>query len=133
MEAALQCEIQKHLKPAQILRVTGKDADDQYGKPILKIMAIFKSEDDWLDPEKTVSLIRHLRNPLKSELKDRFPVPAFRYPEEAQKRPLIWPPMEFLTSLPVQRNAEDTDTVRHQEISEHCVLRDILRALRELC
>ena len=75
--------IQGQLAPARIVDLTAVEAEDADGDPILRIMVVFEAEDDRLDPKKVLGLVRHLREPLKELIADRFPILSFMTSAEA--------------------------------------------------
>ncbi|MCY4249303.1 MAG: hypothetical protein OXC82_02550 [Rhodobacteraceae bacterium] len=75
--------IQKLLKPARIVDLKSEEAKDDYGDPILNIRIVFEADKNWLDPEKVLSLARHLRQPLSELRSDIDPVFSYMTTEEA--------------------------------------------------
>jgi len=80
----LKQHIQEHLAPARIVDVKSEEAEDYYGDPILRIRVVYEAENNRLDPEKVVSLARHLYEPLKAYPPDCYPVISYMIPEEVE-------------------------------------------------
>jgi len=58
---------------------------DSDGDPILRITVVFDAEGAELDPEKLVTIPRHLRSKLKKPDVDRFPMFSFISKGDAKK------------------------------------------------
>ncbi|MDE2759407.1 MAG: hypothetical protein OXH90_03790 [Paracoccaceae bacterium] len=75
--------VQTLLKPARIVDLKSEEAEDDYGDPILNIRIVFEADKNRLDPEKVLSLARHLRQPLSEFWSDIDPVFSYMTTEEA--------------------------------------------------
>ncbi|MDE0521499.1 MAG: hypothetical protein OXH79_06045 [Boseongicola sp.] len=82
-DAIVKPVLEEQLAPAQIVNLSVTEDEDADGEPILDIAVVFEAEDDRLDPNQVVGLIRHLRGPLIEIGSDRFPILSFMTPEEA--------------------------------------------------
>ena len=79
----LKTRIQEHPAPAKIVDVKTVEAEDHDGDPILRIRVVYEAENNLLDPEKVVSLVRYLHEPLKAFPPDCYPVISYMTAEDA--------------------------------------------------
>ena len=75
--------LEAQLAPARIVNLFVTEDEDADGDPILNITVVFEAENDRLDPNRVLGLIRHLREPLNESGSDRFPILSFMTSEEA--------------------------------------------------
>ena len=79
--------LEEQLAPARIVDLSVKEGKDADGEPILNITVVFEAENDRLDPNQVLGLIRHLREPLNEIGSDLFPILSFMTEEEAADAP----------------------------------------------
>lgn len=72
--------VERELYPARIEGVFVEEDVDFDGDDILKITVVFAAEGRRPDPDKVISLPRHLREPLERLREDRFPMFTFMTP-----------------------------------------------------
>ena len=82
-DAVVRQVLEEHLASAKIVDLLVKEGKDADGDPILDITVVFEAEDDRLDPDQVLGLIRHLRRPLNEIGSDLFPILWFKTREEA--------------------------------------------------
>ena len=70
------------LKPAKIIRLKSEKAEDHDGDPIMRIRVVYDSDDNRLDPNKTLGLSRVLCNRYRKIFSNRYPVFYFLTKEE---------------------------------------------------
>ncbi|MDE2739702.1 MAG: hypothetical protein F4170_06110 [Rhodobacteraceae bacterium] len=74
--------VQKHLEPAEIVNLISREDEDADGDPIMRIRVVYNPEKNPLDPNKTLSLTRHLRQKMGNIFIERFPIFYFVTKEE---------------------------------------------------
>ena len=74
--------VAEHLYPATVLHVDVQDDTDHDGDPILRVEIVVEVEHGSLDPEKVLSLPRHLREPLAEVHENKFPMISFLSKDE---------------------------------------------------
>lgn len=74
--------VEKQLAPARIVRVEVQEDPDHDGDPVLRVTVVFESDEDDLDPDRVLGLVRHLREPLEKLEEPRFPIFSFMTPDE---------------------------------------------------
>ena len=77
--------VKKTLAPAKIREVRVRESEDHYGDPIYRVDIILGSDNEKLDPEKTIRLWEEVQGALDREgLEVRFPIFTFMTPSEAK-------------------------------------------------
>ncbi len=74
--------VEEQLAPVRIVSVSVEEDIDHDGDPVLRVSVVFESEDEDLDPDRVLGLVRHLREPLKELQEARFPIFSFMTPDE---------------------------------------------------
>ena len=74
--------VENELKPAKIIRLKSEKAEDHDGDPIMRIKVVYDSDDNRLDPNKTLGLSRVLCNKYRKDFAKRYPVFYFLTKEE---------------------------------------------------
>ena len=69
--------VTEQLAPAHIVKVMVEEDLDHDGDEILRVRIVFEAEDDKLDTDKVLGLIRHLERGLEKIKEERFPIPYF--------------------------------------------------------
>jgi len=73
------------LAPAKIREVRVRESEDHYGDPIYRVDIVLGSDDEKLDPQKTIRLWEEVQGALDREgLEVRFPIFTFMTPSEAE-------------------------------------------------
>lgn len=78
----LKSVVASELKPAKIVHLKSEKAEDHDGDPIMRIRVVYESDDNRLDPNKTLGLSRVLCNRYRKIFAKRYPVFYFLTKEE---------------------------------------------------
>lgn len=75
--AIVEAVVRERLAEAQVQRVTVQEDEDHEGDRILRVMVVFDDSKGKLDPQRTLSLARHVRSRL--DVVNAFLPPVFRF------------------------------------------------------
>lgn len=78
----LKAIVGNELKPATIVRLKSEKSEDYDGDPIMRIRVVYETDNNRLDPNKTLGLSRILCNELGKIFAKRYPVFYFLTEEE---------------------------------------------------
>ena len=77
--------VKRTLAPAKIREVRVRESEDHYGDPIYRVDIVLGSDDEKLDPQKTINLWEEVIGALETNgFEVRFPIFTFMTPSEAE-------------------------------------------------
>lgn len=85
VQDAIERVVRKQLSDAQIDSVTVRQDVDHDGDEILRVFVIFDARKGQLDPDKTVSMVRHVREELHKLEESRFPIISYVSKSDAKR------------------------------------------------
>ncbi len=85
IQNVIENTIREQLSDAVIDRITVQEDIDHDGDEILRVLVIFDAEKGGHDSNKTVSMVRHVREKLHELKEDRFPIISYVSTSDAKR------------------------------------------------
>ncbi len=82
---AIERVVREQLSDAVVDRVTVQEDIDHDGDEILRVFVIFDAGKGRPDPNRTVSMVRHVRERLHEVKEDRFPIISYVSTSDAKR------------------------------------------------